>query len=704
MPGTGPTGGRRAHAPPRDRQGERRLRIALGVAAIALGALALTGVALAAAPAHAPYRQTGIGPMLRTALGPSPRASVRPSAWALTANGLSPAAISLTWPATSDLFFTDYTVHESSAGPGGPWLTVGVITAQSTTEFAVAGLSPGATYWWQVNETGSLGGQSSTVLAQAQPGLAYLVATQLSGSSVNLSWTDNATYGGLLSFGSFVLHEEVNGGAPTEMQAFTSPSVRSYAVTGLAGGSSYLFFLNTTDCVNGCSTGTPSVTQSNVVAFGATLTLQATLAAGRTVVDVGQADYLTCTPSGGQPPYSFTWDFGNGTFVAGPASLAHAFPSPGAVIVTCRVLDSQKVVSTVATSVTVDPDPTLVIIQNRTAVDVGQWLGLSCAPSGGTAPFFVGWTFGDGGSATGTIADHAYATPGPYLALCTAEDGAGTIVAANAAVAVSPALAVGASVSWPSAAPGSAVRFTALPANGSGSYAAFRWDFGDGNTSSFANVSHAFGAAGNFTVRLSITDSNGATATGRVVVSVSPIRVSTPPAPRSVNEGATVAFSAAASGGAGGPYNFTWRFGDGSVGYGASASHRYVWAGTYSPVLVVTDRLGATVASSMGPVVVQAPTTALGWTGTVGVLFLPLLVGLAVGLTMYQRERTSARRPPPTVTGWLPAEELGKTAQGYKVCRACGAANLPSRRSCEGCGASLLFVRRTRGDPPGFGD
>jgi len=51
-----------------------------------------------------------------------------------------------------------------------------------------------------------------------------------------------------------------------------------------------------------------------------------------------------------------------------------------------------------------------------------------------------------------------------------------------------------------------------------GSIAAYDWTFGDGTTASGATVSHAYDSAGTYDVTLTVTDDDGATATGSVAV------------------------------------------------------------------------------------------------------------------------------------------------------------------------------------------
>src|SRR5947207_1981935 len=72
-------------------------------------------------------------------------------------------------------------------------------------------------------------------------------------------------------------------------------------------------------------------------------------------------------------------------------------------------------------------------------------------------------------------------------------------------------------------------------------------------------------------------------------------------------EGDTISFAAIASGGAGGPYTYHWEFGDGATGEGATASHAYSEAGTYTPKVTVTDAYGASAEKVLPMVTVRSP-------------------------------------------------------------------------------------------------
>src|SRR5262249_34394671 len=84
----------------------------------------------------------------------------------------------------------------------------------------------------------------------------------------------------------------------------------------------------------------------------------------------------------------------------------------------------------------------------------------------------------------------------------------------------------------------------------------YAWTFGDGSSATGQSVSHAYGAAGTYTVTLTATDKNGGkgSTTRSVTVSASAPLAAQFTGPASVNEGgtATVAFSKVSGGS--GPY------------------------------------------------------------------------------------------------------------------------------------------------------
>lgn len=134
-------------------------------------------------------------------------------------------------------------------------------------------------------------------------------------------------------------------------------------------------------------------------------------------------------------------------------------------------------------------------------------------PAGWTAS----WDFGDGQSATGWSASHAYASPGTYRVWLTLENASGAIVTRARDIVVRndafvqdfPKAIIDTSVEkgdLPLEVAFAATRSTSY--NGALSYA---WNFGDGTTATGPTATHTFSEADTFQVRLTVTDSLGRT-------------------------------------------------------------------------------------------------------------------------------------------------------------------------------------------------
>jgi PKD repeat protein len=110
------------------------------------------------------------------------------------------------------------------------------------------------------------------------------------------------------------------------------------------------------------------------------------------------------------------------------------------------------------------------------------------------------WDFGNGMSGEGALASHAYAAPGIYTAMLTANNSAG-VLTTTLTVQVEQAingLILDSSASTISL--GQAVIFTASVE--AGSAVSYTWDFGDGTTGIGINVTHTYLAAGDYTIRV----------------------------------------------------------------------------------------------------------------------------------------------------------------------------------------------------------
>jgi PKD repeat protein len=142
------------------------------------------------------------------------------------------------------------------------------------------------------------------------------------------------------------------------------------------------------------------------------------------------------------------------------------------------------------------------------------------------------------------------------------------------------------------------------------------WDFGDGSSGTGAIATHQYEAPGTYLARLTVTDSNGFSATSAtqpIVVGAGSVPtadfVFSPSGPKI---GENVFFNGATSTAGSGHQivRWEWNFGDGSTRSGVSVSKSYAAAGSYNVVLTVTDEAGQTAVASKTVLVGDAPATA----------------------------------------------------------------------------------------------
>jgi probable HAF family extracellular repeat protein len=265
----------------------------------------------------------------------------------------------------------------------------------------------------------------------------------------------------------------------------------------------------------------------------------------------------------------------------------------------------------------------------RTYAD--RMVTFTCSPSGGVPPYQVEWDFGDGSDPVpadpGEPVTHAYATKGPKTATCTVTDSELVEATDTTQVEVFLLPSVTATANHTATSPGTPVRFTATAVEGMGDHE-IEWTIqGVASPVSGATADHSFDVSGEYTATVTVVDAGGEVAEDSVTVTVAHLVVTAEPVDTSVETGASVAFEATATGGAGG-YTYRWDFGDGTPSVdGQSVSHAYQKDGTYTPKVTVTDAQGVRNVTTLEAITV-APRQDLGILG----IPIPYLIGAILAI------------------------------------------------------------------------
>jgi len=232
------------------------------------------------------------------------------------------------------------------------------------------------------------------------------------------------------------------------------------------------------------------------------------------------------TASNGASPYTYGWNFGDGSIGSGQ-TVTHAYSQGATFTPKLTVSDSSQNIATSSETVIVTTSTLSASFTfSPSFPQAAQQITFTASATGGTAPYSYAWSFGDGSTGTGTSATHAYSSPGSFTATLTIKDSGSpqqTATSQQTLKVVNPSpppLTATFTYSPSSPVVGQTVMLSASASGGTSPYT-YGWSFGDGTTGTGSSLTHTYSVAGSYNVTLTTTDSSGQSVTSSKTVVVS---------------------------------------------------------------------------------------------------------------------------------------------------------------------------------------
>ena len=293
---------------------------------------------------------------------------------------------------------------------------------------------------------------------------------------------------------------------------------------------------------------------------------------------------------------TYLWQFGDST-ISNLQNPSHTYSTAGNYIVKLIVYNTTGCKDSLSKSVAVYSKPSAAFAAPPNQCITNNNFTFTNASSGANS--YV-WSFGDGSTSTLQNPSHTYATAAYYTVKLIVTNATGCTDS------LSRGLTVFAQPTPAFAAPSNqCLAYNNFTFNNlSTGAASFLWLFGDGNTSTLQNPSHSYTTAGNYSVKLIVTNSNGCkdSLSRSLTVFDKPTPAFTAPANQCIS-GNNFVFNNTSSGAA----TFLWHFGDGTSSTLQNPSHIYTAASNYLVKLIVTNANGCVDSISKNLSVLAAP-------------------------------------------------------------------------------------------------
>ena len=219
---------------------------------------------------------------------------------------------------------------------------------------------------------------------------------------------------------------------------------------------------------------------------------------------------------------SYSWNFGDGHTGSG-SQVTHAYSATGQYTVSLTVTDDWGQTSTATTVINITNAPPVANFTytpaQPTILDTIQFTDQSTDADGFITAW--AWNFGDGNTSTQQNPTHKYSAKGTYTVslMVTDNNGATNTTVRTITVVNAPPVA---NFTYTPAQPTilDTIQFNDASTDPDGSITSWLWDFGDNYTSTEKNPSHKYNTPGTYTVKLTVTDNDGGSATKSIQINV----------------------------------------------------------------------------------------------------------------------------------------------------------------------------------------
>jgi PKD repeat protein len=309
-----------------------------------------------------------------------------------------------------------------------------------------------------------------------------------------------------------------------------------------------------------------------------------------------------------QLPTSWAWDFGDGA-TSTDQNPSHLYMKEGTYTVKLTVKNNFGQDTKVMTDlITIGGGAAVDFSADKTTVGVGRVVSFTDLST--INPTSWAWEFGDGQTGSGNNPDHVYRAVGVYDVTLTASNLYETNSRTkNMYITV---LNIPRAEFTADKTRGGAPMDVQFTDKSTGAPTAWKWDFGDGASSTEQNPKHTYTTLGTYTVSLTASNKDGSditTKTNMIVTTLAPVAEFK--ADRQVGKAPFIVTFTDLS--KGNPTAWVWEFGDGTSSYEQNPRHIYMKEGAYDVRLTATNEYGSDTIFKTGtgaPVAPVVETTA----------------------------------------------------------------------------------------------